>query len=54
MFASNWTAEFEYLHIDPGNQVFPANAAQPAVLASHQRFDLNLVRVGLNYKFLTW
>jgi hypothetical protein len=47
-------AKFEYPYVDVGNQAFAANAARPAVLASHQRFDFNLVHVGLNYKFLAW
>jgi outer membrane immunogenic protein len=65
MFASNWTAKLEYLYYDLGSVSYPTGAtvvdpslagtlpgAQETVATrTSTRFEGNIVRVGLNYKF---
>jgi outer membrane immunogenic protein len=53
MFAHNWSAKLEYLHVDLGSEsaigVFPAS---PEFKAGYTwRFRENLARVGVNYHF---
>ena len=43
VIAGNWTAKVEYLHIDLGRG--------SSVLGTNARFDANIVRAGLNYRF---
>jgi outer membrane immunogenic protein len=51
-FAPNWTAKFEYLHVDLGDRIrwttfTPVGAPDPGFA----RVSFDAVRVGLNYKF---
>jgi outer membrane immunogenic protein len=57
MFASNWTAKLEYLYYDLGSVSYSTGAYDsvfgPATVATRTstRFEGNIARVGLNYKF---
>lgn len=66
MFASNWTAKLEYLYYDLGSVSYPTGATTvdpngsiflpgfgPETVATRTttRFEGNIVRVGVNYKF---
>jgi len=64
MFMANWSAKIEYFYYDLGSVTFPNGAlvvssggftaaAGPVVIASASstRFNGNIIRVGLNYKF---
>jgi outer membrane immunogenic protein len=46
-FADNWTARIEYLFVDLQNGSFGLPAGGPATV----KFDANLVRLGVDYKF---
>ncbi len=46
-FAQNWTAKIEYLFVDLGNTTCNVNC----VAGTTVKFDENLIRAGLNYKF---
>ncbi len=64
MFASNWTAKIEYLYYDLGSMTSSGQLADPITIPSPPatyyfvndvqsttRFNGNIVRVGLNYRF---
>ena len=64
MFASNWTAKVEYLHYDLGSVTSHGQIADRIVspsppttyyfvndVQSSTRFNGDIVRVGLNYRF---
>jgi outer membrane immunogenic protein len=65
MFASNWTAKLEYLYYDLGSVSYPTGstivdpsfagtlpgASETVATRTSTRFEGNIVRVGLNYKF---
>jgi outer membrane immunogenic protein len=46
-FADNWTARIEYLFVDLQDGSFGSPAGGPISV----KFDANLIRVGVNYKF---
>jgi outer membrane immunogenic protein len=46
-FADNWTARVEYLFVDLSNASFNLPAGGPATV----KFDANLIRLGIDYKF---
>ena len=46
-FADNWTARVEYLFVDLQNSSFSLPVGGPVTV----KFDANLVRVGVDYKF---
>ena len=52
MFAPNWTAKAEYLHVDLGNEASFTNAF-PGGASATQNVSVrtNIIRFGLNYKF---
>ena len=51
-FAPNWSAKLEYLHVELDEKTFFPGTAGCAVLALCQMgADIDLVRVGLNYRF---
>jgi outer membrane immunogenic protein len=53
-FAGNWSAKFEYLYMDLGNESGignPVPANPPFQLHYNWKTQANLVRVGINYKF---
>jgi outer membrane immunogenic protein len=47
-FAPNWSAKFEYLHLDIGSQSFTFPLAMQRIDATAR---MDVVRVGLNYRF---
>jgi outer membrane immunogenic protein len=49
-FLGNWTAKFEYLHIDFGSRGNFAIPGGPFIIASGHFID-NVARAGINYKF---
>jgi outer membrane immunogenic protein len=49
-FCGNWTAKFEYLYIDFGNQGDVAIPGGPFIITSGHFID-DVVRAGVNYKF---
>lgn len=53
LFGRNWSAKIEYLHIDLGSpQVCSASGnCHPSI---YSPYKLDIVRVGLNYKFSTY
>jgi len=54
-FANNWSAKFEYLHVDFGNHViFTDQLLLFGAVPQNVRFAADIVRVGLNYKFNNW
>ena len=56
-FAPNWSAKLEYLHVELDQKTFFTGVGACAVVALCQRgADIDLVRVGLNYRFggATW
>jgi outer membrane immunogenic protein len=51
-FAPNWSAKLEYLHVELDEKTFFPGVAGCAVLAACQMgANIDLVRVGLNYRF---
>jgi outer membrane immunogenic protein len=59
MFAPNWTTKLEYLYYDLGSASYTTGAydsvfgAVTVATRTSTRFEGNIVRVGLNYKFGT-
>jgi outer membrane immunogenic protein len=57
-FAPNWTAKIEYLFVDLGNFTCPASSCGGGTLAvplaDTVKFNENIVRAGINYKFGPW
>jgi outer membrane immunogenic protein len=57
MFAPNWTTKLEYLYYDLGSASYATGAydsvfgAVTVATRTSTRFEGNIVRVGLNYKF---
>jgi outer membrane immunogenic protein len=49
MFAPNWSAKLEYLHVDLGRADFGTGSPPPALYSARGSFDV--VRVGLNFGF---
>lgn len=47
---ANWSAKVEYLYVDLGTAVCPSPTCNPASDVS-TKFNANLVRLGLNYRF---
>jgi len=51
-FSPRWSAKLEYLHVDLGNgPVFTDDLGGGASAAERVRFDADILRGGLNYKF---
>jgi outer membrane immunogenic protein len=54
-FAPNWSAKLEYLHIDLNDKTFFSGLGACAVTSLCQvGANIDLVRVGLNYRFGPW
>jgi outer membrane immunogenic protein len=58
MFASNWSAKIEYLHVDLGNVSAIGNVTAPALTQFRDtlvkytwKSQENIVRAGVNYHF---
>jgi outer membrane immunogenic protein len=55
MFAHNWSAKLEYLHLDLGKQTADAHSTDPGIPIAHigytWRTQENIVRAGVNYHF---
>jgi outer membrane immunogenic protein len=49
-FLASWSAKIEYLYVDLGNAVCPTGTCNPTSDVT-TKFNANLVRVGLNYRF---
>ena len=51
-FAPRWSAKLEYLHVDLGNgPVFDDTFAGGGTAAQHVKFESEILRAGINYKF---
>ena len=50
-FAPHWSAKFEYLYMDLGNQDFFRTTATGCCTSQNTRLTDNLVRAGINYRF---
>ncbi len=52
-FAPHWSGKLEYLHVDLGNgPVFDDTFAGGGTAAQHVGFETDMIRAGINYRFL--